>query len=116
MKMTHQRRLTTILASWLANLAVIAFVSAISVPSGFRFAGGSIACAGVSPCGSGRRNRCPVRLTRAKKAGQLRADLDTRGTAAAIAATMAGMMVLGKANISRATLQRAIKQIVRLLE
>ena len=56
------------------------------------------------------------RLTRAKKAGQLRADLDTRGTAAAIAATMAGMMVLGKANISRATLQRAIKQIVRLLD
>jgi TetR/AcrR family transcriptional repressor of nem operon len=55
------------------------------------------------------------RLKRAKKAGDLPAGLDVAATATTIAATMNGMMVLGKANFSKAALKKTINQIVGLL-
>jgi len=57
-----------------------------------------------------------TRLSRAKKAGELPAHLDTGSTATAIAGMLAGMMVLGKAHFSRAALHRSIHQALRLLD
>jgi AcrR family transcriptional regulator len=55
------------------------------------------------------------RLARAKQAGELPPDLDPGSTANTIATTMAGMMVMGKANFTKAALQRTVSQIVGLL-
>jgi TetR/AcrR family transcriptional repressor of nem operon len=55
------------------------------------------------------------RLTRARKAGELAAGLDTAATATTIATTMTGMMVMGKANFTRAALKKTINQVVSLL-
>jgi hypothetical protein len=46
------------------------------------------------------------------RAGQLSKDLDT-GSAAT---TMAGMMVMGKANCTRAALKKTVNQVVSLLD
>lgn len=56
------------------------------------------------------------RLTQAKKTGELPADLDATGMATTIAATMAGMMVLGKAGYPKSALRKTIGQVVRLLD
>jgi AcrR family transcriptional regulator len=56
------------------------------------------------------------RLGSAKKRGELRADLDVNATATTIATTMAGMMVLGKAQFSRAALKKTVNQVLGLLE
>jgi len=55
------------------------------------------------------------RLTRARKAGDLAAGLDTAATATTIATTMTGMMVMGKANFTRAALKKTVNQVVGLL-
>ena len=57
-----------------------------------------------------------ARLNKAKKSGELSSDLDAGSIATTIAATMAGMMVLGKANFSRAALKKTINQVLRLLD
>jgi len=56
------------------------------------------------------------RLRKAKKNGELSADLDPGTTATTIATTMAGMMVMGKANMTKAALRKTVKQIVSLLD
>jgi len=56
------------------------------------------------------------RLGKAKKSGELSKDLDAASTATTIAATMAGMMVLGMANFSKASLKKTINQVVSLLD
>ncbi|MGB5306154.1 MAG: TetR/AcrR family transcriptional regulator [Gammaproteobacteria bacterium] len=57
-----------------------------------------------------------ARLVKARKAGALPADLDAGCMANTIATTMAGMMVLGKANFPRAALGKTIKQVVGMLD
>ncbi|MGD2138237.1 MAG: TetR/AcrR family transcriptional regulator [Gammaproteobacteria bacterium] len=57
-----------------------------------------------------------ARLNRAKKAGELAQDADAGALANTIATTMAGMMVLGKANFSKAALKKTINQVVGLLD
>jgi TetR/AcrR family transcriptional repressor of nem operon len=57
-----------------------------------------------------------TRLVSARKAGELPAELDVAGTATTIAATMAGLMVLGKAGYPKSTLRKTIAQVVRLLD
>ena len=57
-----------------------------------------------------------ARLSMAKKAGELSKQLDVGSTATTIATTMAGMMVLGKANFSKASLKKTINQVVSLLD
>jgi TetR/AcrR family transcriptional repressor of nem operon len=57
-----------------------------------------------------------VRLAKAKKQGELPADLDTGSTATTIASTMTGMMVLGKAHFSRGMLNKTINQVLQLLD
>ncbi|MEN8131083.1 MAG: TetR/AcrR family transcriptional regulator [Pseudomonadota bacterium] len=57
-----------------------------------------------------------ARLTKAKRAGELSIDLDTGSTANTIATTMAGMMVMGKANFTRVALKKTINQVVSLLD
>ena len=57
-----------------------------------------------------------ARLSKAKKSGELSKDLDAGSTATTIATTMAGMMVLGKANFTRAALKKTINQVVSLLD
>ncbi len=57
-----------------------------------------------------------ARLVKARKQGELPADLDVAGTATTIATTMAGMMVLGKAHFSRNVLKKTIKQVLQLLD
>ena len=57
-----------------------------------------------------------ARLSKAKKAGELSKDLDAGSMATTIATTMAGMMVLGKANFSKAALKKTINQVLRLLD
>jgi len=57
-----------------------------------------------------------ARLSKAKKSGELSKDLDAGGTATTIATTMAGMMVLGKANFSKAALKKTINQVLQLLD
>lgn len=56
------------------------------------------------------------RLSKAKQAGELAKGLDVVAMATTIAATMAGMMVLGKANFPKSALRKTIKQVVSLLE
>jgi hypothetical protein len=57
-----------------------------------------------------------ARLNKAKKSGELSRDLDAGSTATTITATMAGMMVLGKANFSKAALKKTINQVLQLLD
>ena len=57
-----------------------------------------------------------LRLTRAKKAGELDSGLDTAATATTIATTMTGMMVMGQANFTRTALKKTINQVVDLLD
>ena len=54
------------------------------------------------------------RISRAKKSGELSGDLDAGATATTIATTMAGMMVMGKANMSKAALKKTVSQVVSL--
>jgi TetR/AcrR family transcriptional repressor of nem operon len=56
------------------------------------------------------------RLKKAKQSGELSSDLDVAVTATTIASTMTGMMVLGKAHFTRASLNRTIKQVLSLLD
>ena len=56
------------------------------------------------------------RLKKAKQSGELSSDLDVAVTATTIASTMTGMMVLGKAHFTRASLNRTIKQVLGLLD
>jgi len=55
------------------------------------------------------------RLSKAKRNGELSKQLDAGATATTIATTMAGMMVLGKANFTKASLKKTINQVVSLL-
>jgi AcrR family transcriptional regulator len=57
-----------------------------------------------------------ARLAKARKQGELPAELDVAGTATTIATTMAGMMVLGKAHFSRRVLNKTIQQVLQLLD
>jgi TetR/AcrR family transcriptional repressor of nem operon len=56
-----------------------------------------------------------LRLSSARKAGELAAELDVAATATTIATTLTGMMVMGKANFTRAALKKTINQVVGLL-
>jgi TetR/AcrR family transcriptional repressor of nem operon len=56
------------------------------------------------------------RLSKAKKNGELSKQLDAGATATTIATTMTGMMVLGKANFTKASLKKTINQVVSLLD
>lgn len=56
------------------------------------------------------------RLQRAKKSGELAGDLNVAATAMTIATTLAGMMVMGKAQFSRAALNRTVRQVLGLLD
>ena len=56
------------------------------------------------------------RLSKAKKNGELSKRLDAGATATTIATTMTGMMVLGKANFTKASLKKTINQVVSLLD
>jgi len=56
-----------------------------------------------------------VRLSKARKTGELPRDLDVGSTATTISTTMTGMMVMGKANFTRASLKKTINQVVSLL-
>jgi TetR/AcrR family transcriptional repressor of nem operon len=62
------------------------------------------------------KNTVQSLLTRATKAGELSPDLDAGGMATTIATTMSGMMVLGKANFTKAALKKTINQVVSLLD
>ena len=57
-----------------------------------------------------------TRLSKAKKSGELSKDLDAGSTATTIATTMAGMMVMGKANFTKASLKKTVNQVVSLLD
>lgn len=57
-----------------------------------------------------------ARLTKAKRSGELSSELDTGSTANTIATTMVGMMVMGKANFTRAALKKTVNQVVSLLD
>jgi len=57
-----------------------------------------------------------ARLSKAKKAGELAKDLDVGSTATTISTTMTGMMVMAKANFTRASLKKTINQVVSLLD
>jgi TetR/AcrR family transcriptional repressor of nem operon len=61
------------------------------------------------------RHALQSRLARARKAGELAPDLDTAATATTIATAMTGMMVMGKANFTRAALKKTVNQVVGLL-
>ena len=56
------------------------------------------------------------RITRARKRGELPAGVDAAATATTIATVMAGMNVMGKAQFPRATLKKAIQQVLTLLD
>jgi len=62
------------------------------------------------------RQGLKLRIARAKQRGELPASLDAGGTATTIATTMAGMMVLGKAQFPRNTLKKTINQVLALLD
>lgn len=62
------------------------------------------------------KNALQERLSKAKKAGELSKALNASSTAMTISTTMAGMMVMGKANFTRASLKKTINQVVSLLE
>ncbi len=57
-----------------------------------------------------------ARLSKAKKSGELSKGLDAGSTATTITTTMAGMMVMGKANFTRTALKKTINQVVSLLD
>lgn len=57
-----------------------------------------------------------TRLGKAKKSGELSKHLDAGATATTIATTMTGMMVMGKANFTRASLKKTVNQVVSLLD
>ena len=57
-----------------------------------------------------------ARLSKAKKSGELSKDLDAGSTATTITTTMAGMMVMGKANFTRTALKKTVNQVVSLLD
>lgn len=57
-----------------------------------------------------------ARLTKARRSGELSRELDTGSTANTIATTMVGMMVMGKANFTRAALKKTVNQVVSLLD
>jgi len=57
-----------------------------------------------------------VRLSNAKKSGELSKDLNAGSTATTIATTLAGMMVMGKANFSKAALKKTVNQVAGLLD
>ena len=61
------------------------------------------------------KNALQARLVRAKKAGELSAKLNTAAMATTIATTMTGMMVMGKANFTKAALKKTVNQVVDLL-
>ena len=52
------------------------------------------------------------RISKAKKKGELVKDIDPGATAT----TKAGMMVMGKANMSKASLKKTVNQILGLLD
>ena len=56
------------------------------------------------------------RLLQARKRGELRSDLDVGTVATTITGFMAGLMVLGKANFTRAALGKTVTQILELLD
>jgi len=62
------------------------------------------------------KNALQARLNKAKKSGELPRHLDAGSTATTIATTMTGMMVMGKANFSRASLKKTVNQVVSLLD
>jgi len=62
------------------------------------------------------KNALQVRLNKAKKSGELSKHLDAGSTATTIATTMTGMMVMGKANFTRASLKKTVNQVVSLLD
>lgn len=64
----------------------------------------------------GLKQALQSRLISAKRAGELSKNLDTGSTANTIATTMVGMMVMGKANFTRAALKKTINQVVTLLD
>jgi len=64
----------------------------------------------------GLRDMVQARLTKAKRRGELSKDLDTANTAMTIATTMLGMMVMGKAGVSRAVLKKMVNQVAGLLD
>jgi TetR/AcrR family transcriptional repressor of nem operon len=61
------------------------------------------------------KNALQTRLARARKAGELPPDLDSAATATTIVTTMNGMMVMGKANFTKAVLKKTVNQVVGLL-
>lgn len=56
------------------------------------------------------------RLGKAKRAGELPKDLNVGATATTISTIMSGMMVMGKANVSKAALKKTVNQVVSLLD
>jgi len=62
------------------------------------------------------KNAVQARLNKAKKSGELSRHLDAGSTATTIATTMTGMMVMGKANFTRASLKKTVNQVVSLLD
>jgi TetR/AcrR family transcriptional repressor of nem operon len=64
----------------------------------------------------GLKSGLQTRLNKAIKSGELSKDLDAGCTATTLATTMAGMMVMGKANFTRASLKKTVKQVVSLLD
>jgi len=62
------------------------------------------------------KNTLQAQLGKAKKAGELSPDLDVGSMATTIATTMTGLMVMGKANFSKASLKKTINQVVSLLD
>ncbi len=62
------------------------------------------------------KNALQARLNKAKKSGELSRHLDAGSTATTIATTMNGMMVMGKADFSRASLNKSVNQVVSLLD
>lgn len=63
----------------------------------------------------GLKKALQSRLNAAKKGGELAEDLDAGTTATTIASIMGGMMVLCKANFSKAMLKKTVNQAVSLL-
>ena len=62
------------------------------------------------------KNALQARLSKAKKSGELSKDLDAGSTATMIATTLAGLMVMGKANFTKASLKKTVNQVVSLLD
>ncbi len=56
------------------------------------------------------------RMSVAQRAGELNTEVDVRALAASVTTTMAGMMVMGKAGISKSAMKNVINTTCRLLE